>query len=308
MRWMKSAAATAAILASTGPLTACASDALGPSGTTTFTTTTALSLSQFDSALGSGPTRLEVKLFPGGLEAREIEVEPDDAEEKIVSQVKAIDPASATITLELGDLVVSYASGTRFRTPNDSRVSRSEWEAQIAGALSGGSKPLIEARRNPPASPQAPADPSFTAGDLRLASGVNEPQIEFYVDGDNFETVGTPPPNAILRVLNLAITITDNTELRLRSPGGGVPAGTVEFEAGVTAVDVAAGKLILAGGTVIRVGNVTFDPLGELFSLQATADAVSSGKAVRAEGRGTVTSAGPPVAIDATAIKVEIDD
>jgi len=308
MRWNNLAAATAAILTTAVSLTACASDAIGPSETTTFTTTTTLSLSQFDSVLGSGPARLEVKLLAGGLEAREIEVEPDDAEEKIVSQVAAIDPALGTITLELGGLVVSYGSATRFRTPSASRVSRTEWEAQITSALSGGGQPLIEARRNPAASPQAPTDPSFTASDLRLAAGSDEPQIEIYVDSDNFETVATPPPNAVLRVLNLAIAITGNTELRLRSPGGGVPSGTVEFEAVVTSVDVAGGTVTLAGGTVVSVTGVAFDPLGDLFSLQATADAVSAGKPVRAEGRGTVTSAGPPVAINATAIKVEVDD
>lgn len=305
MRWTITGAFTASIL-SMGLLAACGSDPVGPVGSTTFTT--ALTLSQFDSSLGAGVTRLEIKLLPGGLEAREIEVEPDDAEEKIVGRATAIDVGTGTITLDLGGLSVRYGTGTRFRTPSDSRVTRAAWETQVANALGTGAQPLIEARRNRPAVPQDPADASFTASDLRLGSGTAEPALEFYVDGDNFEGVATPPPNAILRVLNLPIAITDNTELRLRHPGGSVPTGAVEFAGGVTSVNVAAGTLTLAGGTVVNVGGATFDPLGDLLSLQATADAVADARAVRAEGRGTVTSAGPPAQVEASLIKVEVDN
>lgn len=305
MRRTITGALTASMLGM-GSLAACGSDPVGPGGSTTFITT--LNLSQFDSALGAGATRLEIKLFPGGLEAREIEVEPDDAEEKIVGQVIAIDPGTGTITLDLGGLTVRYGTGTRFRTPADSRVSRAAWEAEVASALSAGNGPLIEARRSPPSVPQNPTDASFTANDLRIGAAGSEPSLEFYVDSDNFESVATPPPNAILRVLDLPVAITDNTELRLRHPGGSVPTGAVEFEGGVTSVNVAASTLTLTGGTIVNVGGATFDPLGDLLSLQATADAVANGNAVRAEGRGTVTSAGPPVLVQATAIKVEVDN
>jgi hypothetical protein len=305
MRWTITGALTASIL-SVGSLAACGSDPVGPVGSTTFAT--ALNLTQLDSALGAGRARLEIKLLPGGLEAREIEIEPDDAEEKIVGRATAIDPGTGTITLDLGGLTIRYGAGTRFRTPTDSRVARAAWEAEVARALGAGGEPLIEARRNRPAVPQDPADPSFTASDLRLGPGVAESALEFYVDRDNFEHVVTPPPNAILRVLNLPIAITDNTELRRRHPGGSVPTGAVEFEGGVTSVNVTTGTLTLTGGTVVDAGGVTFDPLGDLLSLQATADAVADGKAVRAEGRGTVTSAGPPVLVQASVLKVEVDN
>ncbi|MDH5283949.1 MAG: hypothetical protein OEW80_08705, partial [Gemmatimonadota bacterium] len=186
-------------------LAACSSDASGPGGSTTLPPQfgQAMSFSQFDSALGSGPARIEIKLLPGGLVAREVEVEPDDAEEKIVSTVTALDPAAGTITLALGGMTINYGSGTRFRTPSDSRVSRSEWEAAIAAALAGGGTPPVEARRNPGATPQDPGDPSFTALDLRLESQAEEPKIEVYVDSDNLEPVASPPPVSILRVFNL---------------------------------------------------------------------------------------------------------
>jgi hypothetical protein len=76
----------------------------------------------------------------------------------------------------------------------------------------------------------------------------------------------------------------------------------------VTAVDPAAGTLTLAGGTVVEVGGLTFDPAGDLFSLGGVAAAVSAGSAVRAEGLGSVTAAGPPAVVTATSIKVEVDN
>lgn len=289
-------------------LTACSSDSTGPGGTNPPPQFgQILSFSQFDSTLGSGTARLEIKLLPGGLVAREINVEPDDAEEKIVSQVTAIDPVAGTITLALGGMTVSYGSGTRFRTPSDSRVTRSAWETAIADAIALGQQPPIEARRNPGATPQAPTDPSFTAKDLRLASQTDDPKLEVYVDSDNLETVAVPPPVAILRVFNLPIEITSSTQLSRITPGG-VPTGSIEFTASVTAVDVNAGTLTLSGGTVVEVGGLTFDPTGDLFSLSAVSTAVTAGSAVRAEGTGTVTSAGPPVVITATSIKVEVDN
>jgi hypothetical protein len=79
----------------------------------------------------------------------------------------------------------------------------------------------------------------------------------------------------------------------------------VEREGAVTAVDQAAGTLTLAGGKVIAVtAQTTFDRRGDLFTLAKTADAVTAGKHVRAEGRGTLQ---PNGSLLATTLKVEID-
>ena len=121
-----------------------------------------------DSALGSGSvSRIEIELFPGELVAREVHVEADDAEEKIVSGVTAIDPAQGTITLDLGGLVVDYGAATRFRTESESHESREAWEALVQSEIAAGRHPPVEARRNPAGAPQSPDDPSFTATDLR---------------------------------------------------------------------------------------------------------------------------------------------
>ena len=56
---------------------------------------------------------------------------------------------------------------------------------------------------------------------------------------------------------------------------------------------------------MITVGNITLDPLGDLFSMDAVASAVAAGQAVRAEGTGTATGGS---AITATTLKVEVDN
>jgi len=295
------------LFAAVGLAAGCSSDgATGPSETAQFSQV--LSLPQFDSTVSSGPHRVEISLIPGGLTVREVDVEPDEAEERIVSEVTAIDPAQGTVTLSLGGFKVSYGASTRFRTPGKSRVSRVEWEAAISSALDAGQKPPIEARRSQPASPQAPTDAAFLATDLRIADRTDDPKIEALVADANLETIASPPPLAILRVFGLPLEINSQSHLARRIPGG-IPTGAVEFQASVTSVDVAGGTMTIAGGTILRVGaGTTFDPTGDLFSLQSTADAVGAGKAVRVEGRGTVESAGPPATIAASEVKVEVDN
>lgn len=266
-----------------------------------------LSVGEFAGRL-SGSPRVEIKLLAGTLVAREIEVEPDDAEEQVASRVTAIDPVAGTITLELGGLIINYGSSTRFRTPDESNVGRATWEAAIAAALGSGPGPWVEARRNPGAVPQSPDDPSFTALDLRLESEVDEPKIEIYLSAANFETVATPPPVARVRVLGLTIEITGTTQLVAVNPPGQPPTGIVEFEGRIASVSESAGTFTLVGGTIVQVGSATFDPGGDLVTIAATAAAVGAGSDVRVEGRGSVATAGPPAVINATTVKVEVDN
>jgi hypothetical protein len=299
---------TALAAVTIGTISACSSDATGPSNNPAGDARTAAVA--IDSALGTGTSRIEIHLVPGELVAREVHVEADDQEEKIVSQVTAIDPAEGTLALDLGGLTISYGAGTRFRTESESHESRSAWEAAVESELAAGRRPLIEARRNPPASPQAPDDPSFTATDLRLENDTDEPRVEIYLDADNLESVsGT---SAVLRVLGLSIAVNGSTRLGDDNGGGqngGGQAGSVEFEMGVSAVDVGSGRLTLSNGTVVVVTSSTvISNEGDLFTLQSTADAVQAGRPVRAEGRGTVETSGPPAVISASSIKIEVDD
>jgi hypothetical protein len=78
-----------------------------------------------------------------------------------------------------------------------------------------------------------------------------------------------------------------------------------EFEASVTAVDVAGGAVTLAGGRVVLVtASTVIDGEGDLLTLQAVSDAVAAGRPVRAEGRGTTEAAG----FVASRIEFEVDD
>ena len=264
-----------------------------------------------DSALGSGSvSRIEIELFPGELVAREVHVEADDAEEKIVSGVTAIDPAQGTITLDLGGLVVDYDAATRFRTESESHESREAWEALVQSEIAAGRHPTVEARRNPAGAPQSPDDPSFTATDLRLENEADGPQIEIYVDGDNL-TGADGASEVVLRVLGLSITVSGRTRLGPDDDGGAEqPSGaSVEFEMGVASVDAAGGTLTLSNGTVVRVtAATTMDPEGDLLTLESAAAAVAGGSPVRAEGRGAVESSDSPAVIVASSLKIEVDD
>ena len=297
-----------AALATATAASACSSDSTAPSGPDG--TATGAAVLAVDSALGSGgATRVEIELYPGELVAREVEVENDDVEEKVVSRATAIDPGQGTITLELGDLTLSYGAATRFRTASESAESRDTWEALVESEIAAGGRPVIEARRNPSGSPQAPDDPTFVAADLRLDGGQDAPEIEIYVDGDNLVSVdGTSA--AVLRVLGLSITVNGRSRLGPDDDGAGQASGTsVEFGMSVASVDGAAGILTLASGTVVRVTATTaISPEGDLVTLESAAAAVAAGRPVRAEGRGTVESAGPPAVIVASELKVEVDD
>jgi hypothetical protein len=208
--------AVAAILTITA-ISACSSDLTIPSDPGSSSRS---AVTMIDSTLNRASGRIEIELFPGEMIAREVHVEVEDDEEKLVSNVTAIDPEQGTITLELGGLTVAYGAGTRFRTEAESHESRTAWEVAVRVELAAGRRPLIEARRNPPASPQAPDDASFTATDLRLENDTDEPKIEIYVDDDNLESV-SGSSLAVLRVLGLTIEVNDRTGIGPDDHGSG---------------------------------------------------------------------------------------
>ena len=202
--------AAAAMLAIT--TSACGSDLTTPNGDDAGSPTGSTALTTLDSTLASGGVgRVEIKLFPGEMVAREFHVEADDFEEQLASRVTAIDPAQGTITLELGGLVVSYGDGTRFRTNDESHQSRAAWEAAVQARLAGGGRPLVEARRNPVGASQSPDDAAFAPHDLRLEDDDDDQKIEIYLDQDNVVSQGDH--SIVLRVLGLTIEVNDRTQL-----------------------------------------------------------------------------------------------
>ncbi|MDH5195683.1 MAG: DUF5666 domain-containing protein [Gemmatimonadota bacterium] len=85
--------------------------------------------------------------------------------------------------------------------------------------------------------------------------------------------------------------------------------GVIEFERQVQSADVAAGTFVLTNGTVVQLTDSTVIEIeGDLMTLQAVADALATGAIVRAEGRATVESSGPPATLLALKVKWEVDD
>lgn len=82
-----------------------------------------------------------------------------------------------------------------------------------------------------------------------------------------------------------------------------------EFEGVVSAADVTAGTLTLAGGRTVRLTSATvIDTDGDLLTLQAVADALTAGKKVKAEGEGSVVVENGVKIVVATKVEFELED
>jgi hypothetical protein len=275
-----------------------------------------ITVEQLAQALGSGPARLEIKLRPASLVAREVERKtPDEMmdEESIRAPVIAVTTSGdgGTLTLEIGGLQVDFGAGTRLRTENGD-VGLDAFVAEIEAALAAGTEPFVRAKRPPAAEPQAPDDPTFLASEIRIRDRADEVELELNVDADNLTLTDTPSPDAVLTVLGVAIEIratTGETELE----DDLADEAETAFEGLVASVDVAAGTVTLAGGTVVRiVAGTEFeddenDDDQRLGSLEAVADAIAAGLPVEAEGEGIVESTGP-LTIVAREIEFEVED
>ena len=85
------------------------------------------------------------------------------------------------------------------------------------------------------------------------------------------------------------------------------PTMMEQFEGDVASVNVAGGTVTLANGAgVVTVTSDTHISMeGAYHTLQEVSDALTAKKTVRAEGIGTITAAGPPVALKALFVKFE---
>ncbi|MCZ6545750.1 MAG: hypothetical protein O6913_08610 [Chloroflexi bacterium] len=276
----------------------------------------AISSSEFEDLLATGPSRVEIQLVPGSLVAHEVEVERPDAlthEEEIESRITDVEVIGdeGTLTLELGGLQVGFTSATRFRAEEGRVLTFGEFVARVETALAAGDKPPVEANRAPPAEPQAPDDASFIATELKLDDEADEPKIEINVDSDNFVANVSPPPDGWLRVLGLMIELRVSegvTELEVELPDA---AGEAEFEGIVQSVNLVENSFTLVGGAIVRIVEGTeieeADEDDELGSLVAVADALDAGLTVEAEVEGVVEST-DPFTIIAIEVEFEIEE
>jgi hypothetical protein len=301
----------------------CEHSATGPRAALPARFSSDITLPDLQNHLGTGPARVDVRLIPGTLTARRVEIEePEELarREEIRSAVTAISASGdqGTVTLALGGLHIGFTAATRFR-PDDGDGSQNamalaDFVARVQAALAAGRHPEIKAFREPPPSPQAPDDPTFVASELKLDEGGDHPLIRLNVTGANLATNPTPPPDAFLTVLGLHIALDvsgGTTKLQIENQE---LQGVREFEGIVQAVDQTAQTVTLNGGTIVRIVAGTEieakDGDGDdehLTSLADVAAALAAGKTVKAEGRGLVETESP-LTLDAIRIEFEVEE
>ena len=271
-----------------------------------------ITLPEFEDAMVSGPNRVEIKLLNGTLVAREVEVKESEElfdEEEIESRISSIDPAGS-VTLSLGGgFTVAFNAGTDFEAEDGQRISMQDFITRVQDALAVGRNPAVEAKRNPAAAPQDPSDATFIASELELDDEADDQKIELNVDGDNFASNASPPPDAILTVLGLAVELNVSggvTELESEVDDNNSER---DFEGIVASVN--GSSLTLTDGTVIEIVAGTevddADDSDELGSLGEVATALASGLIVEAEGEGDVTGTNP-LTITAKEVEFEVED
>ena len=270
-----------------------------------------ITLPELDSLLGDGPARVEIKLVNGSLVAREVEVKESQdmaSREKVESRITAIDPAG-NVTLALGGLVVDFDGATELEAENGQHLTMAEFTTRIMDALAAGTNPAVEAKRSPAAMPQDPDDATFLATRIELNDEADEDKIEINVDSDNFANTMTPPPDAILTVLNLPIEL--DVTGGVTTIESEVDDDTPEAEFDGLVDSVSGSSFTLADGTVVDIVDDTEidqgDDSDELSSLAEVEQALAAGLLVEAEGAGVVTGSNP-LTIAASEVEFEIED
>lgn len=286
-------------------------DGTGPgSGAPPILFSRTITLPELENLLGDGPARVEIKLIRGSLVAREVEVEETEElrdEEEIESRVTAVDPAGS-LTLSLGGLVVTFDGSTKFETDDGTEITMQQFVSRVQAALDAGRNPAVEAKRHPADGPQDPDDATFRADEIELDDEADEAKIEINVDSDNLTMNATPPPDAILRVLDLPIEI-DVTGGRTRIEAEiEDDRDEVDFEGLVQSVS--GSSFTLRNGTVVTIVDDTefddCDDSDELCTLTQVERALAMGLDVEAEGEGVVT-AREPLSITASEVEFEIE-
>jgi hypothetical protein len=281
-----------------------------------------VSLPDAQSLLQTGPTRVEVRVIPGTLVARRVELEESTEmtrREEVRSRVTAVTSGTdtATFTLEVGGLQIAANGATTIRHGDrdgdaaQSVATLADFVALVQADIAAGHNPTLTASRQPPTTPQAADDGGFLAADLKLDEGNSHSVIKLNIAAANLVTNPTPPPDGFLKVLgvSLELRLSDGTtKLKQENPE---LEGVREFEGLVQSVDLTAQTVTLTDGTIIRIVTGTeFDARegdedGHLTGLPAVQDALTAGKTVKAEGRGLVDSTNP-LTLDAIRIEFEV--
>lgn len=322
-------AAPGLLVAAALSVTACDSGSMTgttpPGGTSPSVFADQIGLGGFSTILASGTSRVSIRVIPGTLTASRIRVRQGDQVkqfERIVSEVASLDTgATPDVILSLGGIKVTFDATTKFEGWHDdmddddsAAMGEAGFIARLQAALAAGHHPSVAALRKPAATPQDPTDPAFHADVLRLDDDADRPTIELNVTAANLTTNTTPPPDAFLTVLNVAIGL-DVTGGKTRIDANRRnTTGAVHFEGRVTSVDTTGGTATLADNTVIKVptgGEIERpddhdeDHDAPLNTLSAVAAALTAGDTVDAAGFGLKAGADT---IDAIEVRFRIRD
>jgi len=302
--------------------TACDHSPSGP-GSTAIQFSRTISLPDAQSLLLTGPTRVEVRVIPGTLVARLVELEESSEmthPEQVRSRVTAVTSGAdtATFTLEVGGIQIAANRSTMIRHGDrdgdmaQSAVTLADFVALVQADIAAGHNPTLTASRPAPSAPQALDDGKFLAADVRLDEANSHSVIKLDIAAANLVTNATPPPDGFLKLLGVSLELRladGTTKLKQENPE---LEGVREFEGAVQSVDQTANTVTLKDGTVIRiVAGTEFDTRegngdDHLTSLAAVQDALTAGKTVKTEGRGLVDSSSP-VTFDAIRIEFEVE-
>ena len=302
--------------------TACDHSPSGP-GTNSIQFSRTVSLPDAQSLLQTGPTRVEVRVIPGTLVARRVELEESSEmtrPEQVRSRVTAVTSGTdtATFTLEVGGIHIAANGSTMIRHGDrdgdmaQSAVTLADFVALVQADIAAGHNPTLTASRPAPSAPRALDDGKFLAADVRLDEANSHSVIKLNIAAANLVTNATPPPDGFLKLLGVSLELRladGTTKLKQENPE---LEGVREFEGTVQSVDQTASTVTLKDGTVIRiVAGTEFDARegnedDHLTSLAAVQDALTAGKTVKTEGRGLVDSTSP-VTFDAIRIEFEVE-
>src|SRR5713101_2265631 len=301
---------------------ACDHSPSGP-GFTPIQFSRTVSLPDAQSLLQTGPTRVEVRVIPGTLVARRVELEESNEmsrPEQVRSRVTAVTSGTdtATFTLEVGGIKIAANGSTMIRHGDrdgdmaQSATTLADFVALVQADIAAGHNPTLTGSRQAPSAPQASDDGKFLAADLRLDEANSHSVIRLNIAAANLVTNATPPPDGFLKLLGVSLELRladGTTRLKQENPE---LEGVREFEGTVQSVDQTAKTVTLKDGTVIRiVAGTEFDARegnedDHLTSLAAVQDALTAGKTVKTEGRGLVDSTSP-LTFDAIHIEFEVE-
>lgn len=288
----------------------------GPGSTTSFSRD--IGFEDFQARLNQETVRVEIEIISGGLIAREVELEGSierSDEEAVESPVTGITAGAdeATLTMALGGLQIVFDRASRLEDEEGS-LTFDEFVARIEAALAAGRQPFIEAKRPPPAEPQAPDVTTFFATRIELEDeDEDDLELEINIDADNLIQNDSPPPNGWIAALGLMIELrVDEGITELEEENIDADEEQDELEGLVETADLNARTFTLIGSDVlIRIVDGTdIEDDGDektLATLGAVQSALEAGLRVEAEVETIVETADPPVLI-ATEVEFEVED